>query len=63
MNQKQKRTLIIVAVVLVLALLAVGIWLAVRSGDDGEHQHSPILFGIELIQGLRKDLQKSIKGN
>ena len=32
MNQKQKRTFIIVAVVLVLALLAVGIWLAVRSG-------------------------------
>lgn len=43
MNQKQKRALIIVAVVLVLALLAVGIWLAVRSGNDVEHQHSPIL--------------------
>ena len=43
MNQKRKRTLILVVAVLVLALLAVGIWLIVRSGNEPGHTHTPIL--------------------
>ena len=41
MNQKQKRTITIVAVIAVLALIAVIIWLAVGSG---KHEHTPILI-------------------
>ena len=40
MNPKRKRTLIFVAAVLLLALIALIIWLAVGSG---KHEHTPIL--------------------
>ena len=46
MTQKTKRTLLIVAIVLVLALLTASIWLAVRL-FGGNHKHTPVLIAAK----------------